>query len=411
MGSPKTGFATFTKCVIEGIELSESVKKMEWKAFVNNGYIVRVQLRDPGFGLLKDIAEKQYLKKARNEPMEVVFNLEWKGSEELKTEDRTAYLISLYGRGELDYASLEFIAVDPPTWLLSRGQSSGKHYAGSVSDVIKAVCYENGVTDVDVTDTIDNKKGDWWMMRQDPKTFILSMLEWSSSITPNKTRWVVLSKDKKLLVKEEYNLNSDYLGLIRISTKSGDSVDFNDLELLMDNFSHVRYSEEHTAGMSAVSGYYIDRFTERNKTRAYDKTTGNKSNTEFNSDRGFKVTDKTFSTFREMIPENSSGGLGIKYQDYIDGAARDEFLNMLGFITRMRIRIHGDKDFDDPSKLGVSTINIQWVDGDNEPYFLSGPWMVHGFYHILTPSGWWTDVFVNRLDWDAAAKKVGKGAK
>jgi hypothetical protein len=410
MGNPRTGHAAWTKCVIDGVELDSYVQKLEWKAFVNNGYIVRARLRDPGFAILKKLAAEMYLKKGRNEPMQVTFHHEWKGDEELKTEDRIAYLINLYGRGRGEYARLEFIAIDPPTWLLSRGKADGKHYEGSVSDVIRKVCQENGVSEVDITKTIDNKKGNWWMMRQDPKTFILSLLNWSSSVTPNKTKWVVTSKDKKLFVKEEYDIQSEYQGLIKVSTKNTESIDITDFELLMDNFSHVRYAEEHTAGISAVSGYYIDRDTEDRKVRVYDKTTGNKTNTDFNADRGFKVTNKEFATFRHMIPEDSAG-LGIKYQDFIDGTARNEFLNMLGYMMRMKLTIFGDKQFDDPSKLGVATVNVQWIDGYNEPYFLSGPWLVHGYHHTSTPEGWSTDVYINRLDYDAAARKVGKGGR
>jgi hypothetical protein len=320
-------------------------------------------------------------------------------------------MINLYSKGEGEDGRIEFIAIDPPTWLLSRGKAQGKHYKGSVSDVIKRVCQENGVSDVEITNTIDNKSGDWWMMRQDPKTFISSLLEWSSSVTPNKTKWVITSKDKKLVIKEEHDLKSDDLGLKVMSVKQISATDSRGFELLMDNFTHVMHSEMHTAGISAISGQYIDVVTEKEKARVYDKNTGNKSNTVIGDDRGFAVTNKKWSTFVTPIPEESAGLVGIKYLDYIDGKARGDFLDMVGYIMRMKVSTTGDYKIDDPTKLGVSTITLQWVGMDGKPYFLAGSWLVTGFYHRLDRSDWTTDFFINRLDYDAAAKKVGPGSK
>jgi len=409
MGSPQIGSAgVWCKIVIEGIDVSYTWDKLEWKAFINNGYIVRCKLRDPYFNLFKDLTEQFYLKKARNEPIKVTFHIEWVASDKkIQTDDRIAYMIDLYGRGTVEYGDLEFIAIDPPTWLLSRGKADGKHYEGSVSDVIKQVCQENGISDIEITKTIDNKKGHWWMMRLDPKTFIVSLLDWSSSITPNKTRWIVNSRDMKLMVKEEYDIDSKDLGLLTISSKNQASQDVADFEILLDNFSHVAYAEEQTAGLAATSGYFIDRITEKDKSRVYDKNTGNKANTKFGQDRGFKTTNREFRTFKVAIPEDSAGGIGINYKDYIDGRARQEYLNMLGYVMRMKVRVDGDPTFQNPLELGTSTITLRWIGSDGTPYFLSGNWLVYGWHHTASPDYWYTSVFINRLDYDAAAKKVG----
>jgi hypothetical protein len=167
------------------------------------------------------------------------------------------------------------------------------------------------------------------------------------------------------------------------------------------------YSEEQTAGLSSISGYFIDRVTEEEKSRVYDKNTGNKANTKFGSDRGFKKPDKKFRTFIPSIPEDSAGGVGLNYKDYIDGRARLEFLNMLSYVMRIKVKIDGDPVFQDPLELGVATVTLQWIGTDGEPYFLSGNWMVYGWHHIAVPGDWTTSVFVNRLDYDAAAKKIG----
>lgn len=420
MGEPKTGWGTIVNIYIEGIRVDPTYERFEWKAMVNNGYIVRARISDPYFNLLKKVTDQVYLKRARKEPVEVKFYIGWlkdDGSVD-KTEERIAYMINLYSRGVGEDGRIEFIAIDPPSWLLSRGKAEGKHYKGSVSDVIKQVANENGITEVEVSKTIDNKSGDWWMMRQDPKTFILSMLDWSSSVTNKKTKWVVTSKDKKLFVKEEFDLRDVDYGLFKASTKKITTRDLKEFELLMDNFSHVMYSEEHTAGMSAVSGYYVDRITEEEKSKVYDKNTGNKANTVFGDDRGFDITNKKYATFRLPVPEESAGLVGLKYQDYIDGRARQEFLEMVGYIMRARVQVDGgrkdsnDKMFDDPTMLGVSTITLQWIGldeqtGAGKPYFLAGHWMLTGWYHIVEPGLWSTDLYINRLDYNATARKVG----
>ena len=407
MSEVKTGAGIYVKLDIDGIDAAPYWKRIEWKAFVNNGYVIRGRLRDPFFNTFKKIIENSYLAKARNEPVKITFHIEKKAEGGvLQTDDRIAYMINLWGTGTNEYADIEFIAIDPPTWLLSRGKADGKHYDGSVSDVIKKVCQENGVSDVEVTKTIDNKKGDWWMMRQDPKTFILSLLDWSSSVTPNKTKWIVSSKDMKILIKEERDIESKEITMLHIGRKTEGPEDVRDYEILLDNFSHVMYSEEQTAGLSAVSGYFIDRATEKEKSRVYDKNTGNKANTNIGSDRGFKVTDKEFRTFVSSIPEDSAGGVGVNYKDYIDGRARQQFLNMLNFVMRMRLKIDGSEKFQDPTQLGVATVYLNWL-SKGEPYFLSGNWLVYGWYHIATSAYWTTDIFINRLDYDAAARKVG----
>jgi hypothetical protein len=408
-----TGWGTIFKCTIGGIDVAPNAERFEWKAMVNNGYIFRGQIADAHFNLLKVVTDEIYLRKARQEPVEVKFSLGWKtDSGILKTEDRIAYMLNLYSRGVGEDGRLEFIAIDPPTWLLSRGKAQGKHYGGSISDVIKQVCQENGVSDVTVSTTIDNKSGDWWMMRQDPKTFILSLLEWSSSITSNKTKWVVTSKDKKLFVKEEHDCKSEDLGVRVMSPKRISATDNRGFELLMDNFTHVMHSEAHTAGMSAISGHYIDIVTEKEKARAYDKNTGNKANTKIGEDRGFTNTNKEWSTFFVPIPEDSAGAVGVKYQDYIDGVARSDYLDMAGYVMRMKVTLSGDYKFDDPTKLGVSTVTLQWIGiQDGKPYFLAGSWLVTGFHHMITRDDWITDIYINRLDYNATARIVGPGSK
>ncbi len=122
--------------------------------------------------------------------------------------------------------------------------------------------------------------------------------------------------------------------------------------------------------------------------------------------QGFDKPDRDWATSIIAVPEHSAGDVGIKYGDYIDGRARGLFLNMLGLVMRMRLRVTGEHKLDDSSKLGVSTLTVSWQDIDGEPYFLSGRWLIYGFHHIVSRDGWWTDIYIARLDHDASAKKI-----
>ena len=75
-------------------------------------------------------------------------------------------------------------------------------------------------------------------------------------------------------------------------------------------------------------------------------------------------------------------------------------------VMRLRISINGDKQFDDPTKLGVSTLNINWKDSDDEDFFLAGRWIVYGFHHKVTRKRWKIDLYLYRIDYNANAKTI-----
>jgi hypothetical protein len=62
--------------------------------------------------------------------------------------------------------------------------------------------------------------------------------------------------------------------------------------------------------------------------------------------------------------------------------------------------------------LGADTIFITLSSSTEgaPPYFVAGNWIVYGFSHIYRPGTWVTDLYCYRLDNDAEAVKVGKGA-
>jgi hypothetical protein len=246
------------------------------------------------------------------------------------------------------------------------------------------------------------------MMRQDPKTFIRSLLDWSSSVTPKKTHWIVASVDEKIVIKEQAALTPNDLGVYHVNRNGTTGKDAIDYELLADNFISPLQTKLITSGISAISGEYLDKISDADEQKVFvkDETTPNKVNVDITPTQGFKKPDKKWATSIISIPEHNAGDLGIPYSKYIDGRARGLYLNMLNLVMRMRIRVTGEYALDDSDKLGVSKCTLSWKDLEGEPYFLSGKWLIYGFHHIMTTSMWTTDIYLARLDYDATAKKV-----
>jgi hypothetical protein len=185
--------------------------------------------------------------------------------------------------------------------------------------------------------------------------------------------------------------------------------DIKKIEILTNNVISVFQTKLVTQGISAISGQFIDKVTQKQKVSVEDENTQAKLNTNIGSDRGFKKpgSDTDWATSVRMVPEFSAGDLGVAYADYIDGKARTMFMDMLNMVMRLKVRINGDYRFDDSSILGASTLTLAWKDHvDETPYFLSGKWIIYGFHHVVTRVTWVTDLYLYRIDWDSAAKKI-----
>jgi hypothetical protein len=418
MPENQVGLAPAITLKIEGgQDFSMNFELLEWASFINSGYIVRCRIVDPYFAVLKEMATQKYLEKARVEPTPLEFQIKW--PEVDPTTKRVAYLAYLSGvKNVTEKARIEFVGIDPPSWWLNAGEADGGAWtkgdkygteSGRVSDVIKSVIktYAKGIT-AEVTDTIDSKENVWWMMRQDPKTFISSLLDWSSSITPKKSAWVVASVDRKIIIKEQAALTPKDFGLFDVNTKLPAASDVTRVEILMNNVISVFQTKLITQGISAISGEYIDKVTEEKKVVVDDENTPNKLGVDIGPDLGFeKPKDKKWATSIRMVPELSAGDLGVEYAEYIDGKARTMFMDMLNMVMRIKIRINGDSRFDDSSILGAATLTLTWKDAvEEQPYFLSGKWIIYGFHHIVTRTNWWTDLYLYRLDTDATMKKI-----
>lgn len=388
------------------------VKYFEWASFVNCGYIIRCKLMDANYETLRKFIQgtsntEKYLEDGRKKPIEIKFRLKW--NDELRTDERIAYLTDMHGNGGGQKSIIEFVGIDPPSFLLNAGLADGKIYKGKVSSVIEQVVkeYAPGIT-VDVTKTNDSDENRWPMMRMDPQSFIMSLLDWSSSITPQKSRWIVSSKDKKISIKEEADLKGEYLGEFSVADNSLISRDVARWDLEMNNFISAFQTNLTTAGISATSGKWIDQQTAKKEAIVKDETTGSKVNVQpLDKQRAFtKPSDKKWATFIQAIPENSAGDLGIEYKDYIDGTARQTFMNMLAMTMKIAVKIQGEPKLDNSEKLGTSTCTLVWYDLESKQYFLHGKWIVYGFRHIYKGDDWSTILYLYRIDHDSASKKI-----
>ena len=430
MGEPQIGLAPQVYIQIAGgPNVGSLFEKFEWRAFTNGGYVIRAKLVDPWWNILKNIATQFYLNKGRKEPTPVIYELIWPGNK--STGKQLAFMTDMDARGVNAGGTLEFIAVDPPSFWLNAGDSSGKVYHGKIggeTGVITQVVNEyfigpNGEGDVDVSDTVDSDQNKWQMMRMDPKTFIRHLLDWSASITTQKTNWIVscdgsINDVPTIWIKEQAARQSQNYGLYVLDARAPAAQDVFDFEFLSDNFISVFQKQLITHGLSAISERYFDRKMDepRKIVHVYDETTPSKKNVNIDAKRGFAKPEAEpspeqpheWSTSISSIPQHNAGDLGVTYEKYIDGRARGLFLNMLNLVMRIKIRVTGEPSeiLANGHNLGVSKLKIAWLDADGQYYFLDGDWLVYGFHHIVTRDNWTTDIYCARLDYDANAQKV-----
>lgn len=398
----------------DGDNLGGYLHKFQWRSLINGGYSIYASFVDPHLAKFQDIANEKYLKDARKKPTKVKWKIKWRvGSGNQETDERTAYMTDLDAmtpEGGLTSGFFQFIAIDPPTWFLNWGDTEGKVYKGKVSDVIKKVVqdYAPGIS-INVSETLDNSQNKWWMMRQDPKSFIMSLVDWSSSVTNQKTQWIVASVDEKIIIKEQAELPSGTFGDYMVNSNSPGAQNIISWQMLENNYLSNLQTVLGTAGISAVSGLYCDKDNNitKDKVKINDKRTGNKLNTNLKQDQSFtKPTEEDRGWTQIMaVPEHNAGDIGVKYQDYIDGRARTMFLNMLEGLNRIKLKVLGNHKVHDSSNLGGYTVNLTWIDVAGAPYSGNGKWLCYGFEHTVMPGLWTTDLYLNRLDHDSAAQK------
>lgn len=410
-------------------DVGKMLSNFEFKGMVNGGYVIKGKLVDPNFNILNLLVDSGYFRETRTRPVPVIFQIRWGTKAETQYPEsatkprQVAYLLSLKAIGEqsADNGLLEFVAMDPPSWFLNMGDGSGGVYTGRVSDAIKQVVGEYAPNvNLDISQTLDSEKGKWWMMRQDPKTFISSLFDWSSSVTRKKTQWVFAPDGFDLVIKEQAELQSKQRGFYRFMEQD-DHDTIRNWEFLADNALSVVETKLITQGISAISGQYLDRITDKDEEKVFikDKRTPNKKIAKIKDDQGFKkppdsdpqeVGWSAVSTIPEIY---SAGDLGLRYEEYLDGRPRAMWLNLVNALMRVKIECLGHGEWSSCEGLGVDTAFIKWTSGkksgagDKPFWWMTGNWIVYGYHHRVNRGFWFTDLYLARFDYDAIAQKVG----
>lgn len=404
----------------------DAVDSFEWKSFLNGGYEIRVNVTDLGHRLLNDIRlwDDTYLRAARKDPLIVEFRMGYPGGARFETcngKFKTAIVSDLTIYGDPMLGSIEFIAIDPPSWYLNAGKGDGKVFTGNISKVIEDVVRQStgGKIRAKVSNTKDDPNGKWGMHRQDPKTFIMSLLDWSSGVLNNsESGWMIGVDDETIYVEDQKDFLqrrkhlADYNGSVGTKRRN----DIMEYSVLNNTLITAYQTRLITQGISAVSGKFLDKQTEPDKTEIRDENTTQKLNAKVDKTMSYDKPRGEYSTSIIANPELSGGEVGLKYEDWIGGRPQQLYLSMLPMVMRCRFTVRGDYRFFDNNNLGVSTIKLTWKDigsigpdGIPKDYFLHGHWIVYGFHHRMAlgkQPRWWTDVYAYRIDWDAEAQNI-----
>jgi len=438
---PVAGPSWVVECTVADVEVGHLVHRFEWKSMVNGGYIARARVADPYFTILHDIFEKtgnNLLRTARqfDRPTLMSFKLKW--SNGIEGRRRTALVTEIHAVGDDGFSGFfDFIAIDPISYYINSGDASGKAYHGRIGgddgvvaqvirDYVPNNIRDHGVKII-VGDTND-QPNTYWMMRQDPKTFITSLLEWSSPFTEHQTAWEVANGEDEdgfvINISESWEPNLEYP-----TTIPGDEEPFimsyggvtgaptpniSKWEMLTDHLLSAFDLKLVTSGMSSTSGRYFDRVldSEENKVFVRDENTQNKLNPRITESQGFtkpKRDDRGW-THIMSVPEVYSGGdIGMPYGKYVDGRARQQYMEMLDLLMRIRVTVRGQPRLYDSAELGRTKTTLRWLrideeSGGSSPRFIDGDWLLCGWDHILRPNGKWdTDLYLSRLDYNAKA--------
>lgn len=405
----------------------ERYSSFNYKATLNGGYIISGEIDDPYYATLQKLTRDKF-KTSRTEVLQVKFRIRKSDQAqypETATRFQIANVISLEGEGRYTNRSyIKFIAIDPPSWYLNSGNGTGEVFTGNISQVVKQVVakYAPSVT-CEISETIDSKQNKWAMLRQDPKAFIQSLMDWSPSVTAKRTNWIItvgnngdFLSQSYIRIKEQAELESKRRAVYTFN-KRGANNTIQNWTMIVNNALSLVDTQLVTQGMSAVTGQYLDVASDQRQTKVVvnDANTRNKviartnelqATSKPNEDINKSVYNANGVTSIKAIPEHNAGDLGIKYQDYIDGRARNFYLQLNKLLNRVKVTVLGHGEWTGTEGLGIDTVFLEWYDVDGEPYFLAGNWIIYGYEHFIESGQWRTDLYLCRSDWNATATKV-----
>ena len=422
----------------------KAVKSARWSSFINGGFVAWFKVESPGMNLFDIFMDDQYLFGARqlDKPCMVRFRVGHRDG--LHTPYRTAIISNIVVDGK-DAASgtFEFVALDPISWYLNRGDASGRAYRGRIGTVtskdnVKSKGVIEQSIDSFVPEYIDDIWGDqtlikrnigatveypsvYYMLGQSPKAFISSLLEWSSPFTPHQTSWIVASGEDdyglSLSINESYtpiSVLNKKLDQFKYYYGPDGRLDILSWKLLNDPMISVMSTRLTTSGISAVSGEYIDCYINRKSSLVEDSNTEYKINPYIKPEIGFKkaVNGKSVEnlgkTYISSLPEFNGMDVQMSYNNYISGRARQMYFDLLTAANQLVITVNGDENLYDSTDLGRSFVQVLFTklptgDGNNKT-ILNGNWLLQGWDHkFKIGAQWTTDIYLSRLEYDATA--------
>lgn len=402
-------------------------KSLDFKGMLNGGYIMKAVIFDANFNTHNRLIEKGYFKKTRISPVKVDFILRHGSKSSVdqdadfnrKTRKQSAILTSVeILTKEATGGNIEITAIDPPSYYLSAGTATGEAYTGKISEVIERVVekYAAGIK-LDIAMTSDSRYSKWYMMRQDPKTFIKSILEWSSGLNPTRTNWIIGADGFNMQIKDQGSIVSKNKGLYRYAS-SNSMHTLRSANIISDHSLTILQTQLITHGASVISGKYWDQIIDENLdyVSVRDKTTSKKQIAKLtNQWQSFigpnEKTKPPYAGFTSIgsVPEiDSSGGLGVNYEQYIDGRARKIWYDTSLGILNAKFQVLGHGIYSDTLGLGVDTIFIDWGKTKAETFpqgespattfWVTGNWLLYGFHHRIVRGNWYTDLYCSRYD-------------
>lgn len=412
----------------ENIDWGVMVNNMEMIGMMNAGYVLEATIADSEQRLLTKFTEKDYFKIARKEPAYVYFRFKSGMGNDLRIpEDSTKIQTAIITHFEYftptdDRTYIKIVAIDPPSYFLNMGDASGKSYQGRIDQVITKVVNQYAPQiNFSMKQTKDNELNRHYMMRQDAKTFIMSLLEWSAPFNNTKTNWLINVDGMDMSIVDQGSMTPVNRGYYkRYADEEYDMI--MDAKTESNNALKLASVKMYSAGSSSTKGDYIDKINDPKeiKTVVRDATTENKIIPFVDEFYSYKKPSDSPSTGPPMIgstyvspiPEYfSSGDIGLDYVDYIDGRARTDYLTLINSVVKSKLRVVGHGNYINTVGLGVDTIFINWqktIDHtDSEMNFwMFGHWIVYGFRHKLYAGKWFTELYIYRADEDAIGKKA-----
>ncbi len=429
---PVRGVKSTVKVVFPSIEIESDViyaYSAQMKGFVNNGYAFKVQLSNIDFRLLSKLIDgtkenRTLLNKIRKEPIPITIEFSHNNGTDSKNRTRkiTGYIISISSSGTKEVDFVTIVALDPVSWSLRIGDAEGKAYFGKLHEAIRQVInkYAPDII-VDIDETIDSR-GTWWSLRRSPIEMLSHWITIASSLNSDKVPWMIGIDGNRLKIAPQTKFESKTVGYYTKRTKDLESTIMKWRSLLNPSLGHEEMGII-TAGISGLTGKYLDQITDPDSSIITDTNTQSKLIPKTNNNNIKSTIRPEVETFRvnsygrqfiESLPEYVNNNDNIAYKEYYDAYARTKYVRDVYKLFTLDVAVVGHGVYDNTMIMGTSNVFIDWRNllfnnKASQTYYLHGNWLVYGFKHTYTNNtGWKTILNLARPDHNALGKKIGE---